>query len=145
MEILTLSTFWTHISALERRFLSLLPSISSWLATSLPSLVQPTIGKEEEEEDGIWLARRGLVVLVEAGLGIVLRRRCPCSCLHLADLDEAGQPRVQRRLREFSPRQTWLSESPPRLATYCVWWQTKFLLAGNRTCNFMNSFRAEMR
>lgn len=83
------------------------------------------------------MARRGLVVLVEAGLGIVLRRRCPCSCLHLADLDEAGPPWVQRRLREFSLRQTWLSESPPRLATYCVWWQTKFLLAGNRKCNFI--------
>lgn len=30
------------------------------------------------------MASRGLVVLVEAGI-VLLQRRCPCACLHLAD------------------------------------------------------------
>lgn len=30
------------------------------------------------------MASRGLVVLVEAGI-VLLQRRCPCDCLHLAD------------------------------------------------------------
>lgn len=33
------------------------------------------------------MASRGLVVLVEAGI-VLLQRRCPCACLHLADDDE---------------------------------------------------------
>lgn len=48
---------------------SLLPSFSSLLATTLPSLVQSSLW--EEEEDGLWLARRGLVV----------RRLALCSAL----------------------------------------------------------------
>lgn len=33
------------------------------------------------------------------GSGTLLQRRCPCSCLHLADSVEAGQPRADPRTR----------------------------------------------
>lgn len=82
--------------------------------------------------------------------GIVLQRRSPCSCLHLADGGKDKTPRDPEQTRESSLQRTpgILTASTTPVVVIIHWRKkNKFVFAGNRTlsCNFSSPFRAEMR
>lgn len=95
------------------------PSISSSLATSLPSLVQPSLW-EEEEEDGIWLARRGLVVLRLALYSALI----PVFLFTPCERGRGKTPKGPEQIRQSGLQ--WASSRGP----YSVWAQNKFLFLG---------------
>lgn len=82
--------------------------------------------------------------------GIVLQRRSPCSCLHLADggtRQDTQGPRADSGVQSAADARNLDSIYHPRGSYYTLAQKNKFVFAGNRTlsCNFSSPFRAEMR